>query len=45
MSWMQRLKRVFAVEIGRCAAAGERVQVIASVEDPVPIAYARSSSC
>jgi hypothetical protein len=33
MSWMQRLKRVFAIEIERCRRCGGRLAVIASIED------------
>ena len=35
MSWMRRLKRVSAVEIERCRRCGGRIEVIASIEDPV----------
>jgi hypothetical protein len=34
MSWMQRLKRVFAIEIARCRGCGGRLEVIASIEEP-----------
>jgi hypothetical protein len=37
MSWMQRLKRVFAIEIERCRRCGGRIKVIASIEDPALI--------
>jgi Putative transposase len=37
MSWMQRLKRVFAIEIERCRRCGGRLEVIASIEDPALI--------
>jgi hypothetical protein len=37
MSWMQRLKRVFAIEIERCRGCGGRLEVIASIEDPALI--------
>ena len=33
MGWMQRLKRVFAIEIERCRRCGGRLRVIASIED------------
>jgi hypothetical protein len=33
MSWAQRLKRVFAIEIERCRGCGGRLIVIASIED------------
>ena len=34
---MQRLKRVFAIEIERCRGCGGRLEVIASIEDPALI--------
>ncbi len=34
MTWAQRLKRVFAIEIEKCEKCGGPVRVIASVEDP-----------
>jgi len=34
MSWAQRLKRVFAIEIEKCEGCGARVRIIASIEDP-----------
>lgn len=37
MSWMQRLKRVFAIDIETCPSAG-KLRVIASIEDPPLIA-------
>lgn len=37
MSWAQRLKRVFRIEIEQCERCGGRVRVIASVEDPAVI--------
>jgi transposase len=37
MSWMQRLKRVFAVETETCPRCGGRLTVIASIEDPALI--------
>jgi hypothetical protein len=38
MSWAQRLKRVFAIEIDTCARCGGKLQVIASIEEPEVIA-------
>ena len=38
MSWAQRLKRVFAIEIDTCARCQGRLRVIASIEEPVVIA-------
>jgi hypothetical protein len=37
MSWMQRLKRVFAIEIERCRRCGGRLTVIASIKEPALI--------
>ena len=38
MSWVQRLKRVFGIEIETCAQCGGKVKVIASIEDSAVIA-------
>jgi hypothetical protein len=38
MTWAQRLKRVFGVEIHTCTRCGGTLQVIASIEDPEVIA-------
>jgi len=38
MSWMQRLKRVFAVDIESCPECGGKLRVIACIEDPPLIA-------
>jgi hypothetical protein len=38
MHWAQRLKRVFGIDIERCAQCGGAVKVIASIEDPEVIA-------
>ena len=37
MTWAQRLKRVFHIDIGKCRECGAGMTVIASVEDPVVI--------
>ena len=37
MTWMQRLKRVFAIEIERCGRCGGKLRVIASIEEPALI--------
>jgi len=37
MSWAQRLKRVFRIDIETCERCGGRVKVIASIEDPAVI--------
>ena len=34
MTWEQRLKRVFAIEIEKCEKCGGSVRIIASIEDP-----------
>ena len=34
MSWAQRLKRVFAIDIETCRQCGGKLRVIASIEDP-----------
>ena len=38
MSWAQRLKRVFAIDIQSCQRCGARLRVIATIEDPAVIA-------
>ena len=44
MTWAQRLKRVFAIDIEKCEKCGGPVRIIASIEDPdvVPDASDRS---
>lgn len=37
MTWAQRLKRVFGVDIETCPACGGAVRIIASIEDSVVI--------
>lgn len=37
MSWAQRLKRVFNIDIETCSTCGGAMKVIASIEDPVVI--------
>jgi hypothetical protein len=37
MSWAQRLKRVFRVDVETCQACGGAVKIIASIEAPVVI--------
>jgi len=34
MTWTQRLKRAFAIEIDKCDKCGGRVKIIASIDDP-----------
>ena len=38
MTWAQRLKRVFGVEIDCCTGCGGKLKVIASIEEPEVIA-------
>jgi len=33
MTWAQRLKRVFSIEIDTCARCGGKLRVIASIEE------------
>jgi hypothetical protein len=37
MTWAQRLKRVFNIDIETCNSCGGRVKIIACIEDPVVI--------
>jgi hypothetical protein len=37
MTWAQRLKRVFNIDIETCRACGGAVRIIACIEDPVVI--------
>jgi hypothetical protein len=37
LTWAQRLRRVFGIEIETCAQCGGKVKVIASIEDPTVI--------
>jgi len=37
ISWAQRLKRVFAIDIEICRRCGGRLRVIASIEEPAVI--------
>ena len=39
MTWMQRLKRVFNIDIETCEQCGGQVKVIASIEDPAAIEH------
>jgi len=39
---MQRLKRVFALDIETCARCGGKLEVIASIEDPEVIGRIRA---
>lgn len=38
MTWMQRLKRVFAIDIETCPRCGGKIRVVACIEDPDVIA-------
>ena len=37
MTWAQRLKRVFKIDIETCETCGGTMKVIASIEDPAVI--------
>jgi hypothetical protein len=37
MTWAQRLKRAFGIDIETCLACGGAVRVLACIEDPVVI--------
>ncbi len=37
MTWAQRLKRVFNIDISICEACGGAIKIVASIEDPVVI--------
>jgi hypothetical protein len=37
MTWVQRLKHVFHIDIETCSACGGTVKIIASIEDPAVI--------
>ena len=37
MTWAQRLKRVFQIDIDTCTRCGDAVRIIASIEDPAVI--------
>ena len=37
MSWAQRLKRVFGIDIATCPACGGALRIIACIEDPLLI--------
>jgi len=39
MSWMQRLRRVFAIDISTCPRCGGKVRVIAAITQPAFLAY------
>ena len=38
MTWAERLKRVFGIDIATCHQCGGEVRIIASIEDPLVIA-------
>ena len=38
MTWMQRLKRVFAIDLRQCPRCGVQVRVIATITDPTLVA-------
>ena len=37
MSWAQRLKRVFGIDVSTCVHCGGAVRIVASIEDPAAI--------
>ena len=37
MTWAERLKRVFRMDVETCGACGGTVKIIACIEDPVVI--------
>ena len=37
MTWVQRLKRVFKIDVETCATCGGTMKVIAAIEDPAVI--------
>ena len=37
MTWAQRLKRVFNIDIETCKTCGGQVKIIACIEDPIVI--------
>jgi len=39
MTWMQRLKRVFNIDIETCEHCGRQVKVVDRIEDPAVIAH------
>jgi hypothetical protein len=45
MTWAQRLKRVFAIDIEKCPECGGSVRVIACIEDPHLIAKILAHVC
>lgn len=44
MSWAQRLKRVFGIDITTCVHCGGAVRIVASIEEPTPSAPSWSTS-
>jgi hypothetical protein len=37
MSWAQRLKRVFSIDVTTCVHCGGAVRIVASIEEPIAI--------
>ncbi len=37
MSWAQRLKRVFSIDVTACVHCGGTVRIVASIEEPAAI--------
>jgi len=42
MTWAQRLKRVFDIDIETCSECGGKVKIIVSIEDPAVIRKIRA---
>ncbi|MCW3641476.1 IS91 family transposase, partial [Burkholderia cenocepacia] len=42
MSWAQRLKRVFSIDVTACVHCGGAVRIVASIEDPKAIRAIRA---
>jgi len=45
MTWAQRLKRVFGIDIEACSAFGGAVRIIACIEDPDVIEKVLTLTC
>ena len=37
LSWAERLKRVFAIDVETCSQCGGRVKIISTIKDPIVI--------
>ena len=45
MSWAQRLKRLFNIDIKTCTVCGGSMKVIASIKDPLVIKKILTRTC